>query len=80
MAAIHFKSFNLLLALVALHLTAILFYLAIRRENLIAPMIHGRKLVPSADATAVAPARAWRAVAGALLAAALVALIANAGR
>jgi cytochrome b len=37
----HALVFNLLLGLVALHLAAVLFYLVVRRDNLIAPMLHG---------------------------------------
>ena len=36
---------KVVLALVALHVAAILFYLVWKRENLIAPMLHGRKWV-----------------------------------
>ncbi len=47
----------LLLALVLLHVAAILFYLLVKKENLIGPMLHGDKVTPqSADASPV-PAR-----------------------
>lgn len=36
---------DVILALVILHIAAILFYLVWKRENLISPMIHGRKWV-----------------------------------
>ena len=36
---------RVVLALVALHVAAILFYLVWKRENLVAPMLHGRKWV-----------------------------------
>ena len=39
----HAALFNVLLAAVALHLTAIIFYLIIKRDNLIGPMISGYK-------------------------------------
>ncbi|MBJ7443417.1 MAG: cytochrome b/b6 domain-containing protein, partial [Sphingobium sp.] len=41
-ADLHGLLFNLLLALVALHIVAILYYLLRLRHNLIGPMIHGR--------------------------------------
>jgi cytochrome b len=41
-AAIHHRAFWVLVALIALHLAAILFYLLARRRNLIAAMITGR--------------------------------------
>lgn len=61
-AGVHRVVFNLLLALIALHVSAILFHLLVRRRNLIAPMIHGR--APPGDAP-VAPigASPWRAIA-----------------
>jgi cytochrome b len=40
-SAIHHVSFNVLLALVGLHVLAILFYLIFRRRNLVGPMITG---------------------------------------
>ncbi len=43
----------LLLALVGLHIAAVLFYLWRKKENLIKPMLHGDKLVPAS----VAPSR-----------------------
>ncbi|PTQ12755.1 Ni/Fe-hydrogenase 1 b-type cytochrome subunit [Sphingomonas oleivorans] len=48
-ANIHGFVFNLLLALVALHVLAILFYLVRLRHNLIGPMIHGRRAVSGND-------------------------------
>ena len=36
---------KVVLVLVALHVAAILFYLVWKRENLVAPMLNGRKLV-----------------------------------
>lgn len=46
LAGIHEISFNVLLALIGLHIASVLFYLVYRRENLIAAMLHGRKRVP----------------------------------
>jgi cytochrome b len=65
----HHLIFDALELLIAVHLAAIAFYAVVRRENLVLPMIHGRK------PAALVPAD--RAVGGSrlLLAAALVALL-----
>jgi len=39
----HATLFNVILALVAIHVLAILFYLVVKRDNLIGPMVSGRK-------------------------------------
>lgn len=41
---------QLLLILIGIHVIAVLAYLFFKRENLIAPMFHGRKSVPGRDA------------------------------
>lgn len=43
----HEISFNILLGLIGLHLAAVSFYLVVRRENLIAAMVTGRRLMAS---------------------------------
>ncbi|WP_028081093.1 cytochrome b/b6 domain-containing protein [Solimonas soli] len=43
LAGLHGASFEVLLALVGLHIAAVLFYLVCRRENLIAAMLSGRR-------------------------------------
>jgi cytochrome b len=40
---IHHYNFNLLLALIALHVSAVLFYLWVKKDNLIWPMVNGYK-------------------------------------
>jgi cytochrome b len=50
--AIHDVNAAVLLALIAMHVAAVLFYLLARKQNLIAPMITGRK--PSAISTEAA--------------------------
>jgi cytochrome b len=58
--AIHDVNAAVLLALIAVHVAAVLFYLLARKENLIAPMISGRKR----SGTCAAPAqygKAWLA-------------------
>lgn len=60
----HHLAFNLLLGLIALHLAAIVAY-AIRRKNLVRPMITGRTEEPGED---IAPAPLWRLALGLVLA------------
>jgi cytochrome b len=43
---LHQVNFYLLLALIGLHIAAVLFYLLVRRNNLIAPMLTGRRQAP----------------------------------
>lgn len=66
----HETMFNVLLALIALHVAAILFYLIVKRDNLVGPMVSGHRRVA---AETVAPRHApwWRALPGIALAAAL---------
>lgn len=46
LTSIHHWNFNLLLAMIAVHLSAVFFYLLVKRENLIHPMLSGRKYLP----------------------------------
>jgi len=64
----HGLFFNLLLAMVALHLCAILFYLLIKRDNLVGPMITGRKRWKAVTPAAPAHAPFWRIAVGAVIA------------
>jgi cytochrome b len=43
---VHHFNFNVLLALVVVHVGAALFYLRVKRDNLILPLVTGRKQVP----------------------------------
>jgi len=47
---IHRININIILACVALHVSAALFYLLVKKDNHIAPMITGRKAVPDGHA------------------------------
>jgi len=68
---------NILLALALLHIAVIIFYRVLKRENLVRAMILGRALLPKAVAHAVdrhghtRSAPAWRALACAVIAAAV---------
>ena len=56
----------LLIALVALHVAAVLFYLLVRRRNLVAPMLHGDKPHPGPEVPASRDTAATRLLALAL--------------
>jgi len=75
-AAVHEKLFWLLVALIALHIAAILWYLLIRRKNLVAAMITGR-MHPAEPVEQPRIAPAWRAVLAILIAAAAVWFVAG---
>jgi len=75
LALIHHKLFWVIVALVALHLCAILFYL-VRGKNLTATMVTGSaRVAPDIEAPAVAPI--WRAAIAAILAAAVAWFVAS---
>ena len=70
MTRVHDWNQNLLLALIALHVLAALLYLLLKHENLIVPLISGRKSVR--EATALRFASVWLALALLLLCCAAV--------
>lgn len=65
----HGQVFNILLALIALHVAAVVFYLVYKRDNLIGPMVGGARRFEG-EPPQIRFAPAWRAVVGASLAAA----------
>lgn len=67
---LHETMFNLLLALIVLHIAAILFYALVKRQNLVGPMLTGRGEAPEGTAP-MTPAPAWRLVLALLIAAAV---------
>ncbi|SDA21180.1 cytochrome b/b6 domain-containing protein [Sphingomonas sp. NFR15] len=68
-AEVHHLVFNVLLALVVLHVLAVLFYLVGLRHNLVAPMIHGRRKTGAAAVAARLGASPWKAAIGVAIAA-----------
>ena len=70
-ASWHHTIFNVLLALMAIHVTAIAFYLVRLRHNLIAPMIHGRGRPGDVDQAPSAYVPIWRALPGIVIAVAV---------
>lgn len=72
----HETFFWILLGLIGLHLAAILFYLVVRRDNLVAPMVTGARDAPPGTAAMVA-APVWRLLLALALAGALTWWIAS---
>jgi cytochrome b len=77
MTRLHNWNENVLLALIALHVVAVLLYLLLKRENLIMPMITGRKSVQGAESLRFASA--WLALGLLAISASFVALLVWAG-
>jgi cytochrome b len=72
LTAVHEINANILYLLIGIHLTAVLGYLVFKKENLIRPMVTGRKIVagnPSGDRAFASP---WHAGAVFLIAAGIV--------
>lgn len=61
-ASVHELSFNILLALIALHVMAVGFYLIVRKRNLIVPMITGRDRSETRNGEGLRPAAGWKVV------------------
>jgi cytochrome b len=53
LSAIHSYGFNVLAALVVLHVAAIVFYARVKKHNLVGPMVTGKKVVPKDQAVEV---------------------------
>lgn len=70
LADIHEVVFNVILTFIGLHIAAILFYLLVRRDNLIVAMFTGRRR--EARFTAMTPVSAWRIVPGIVIASGVV--------
>lgn len=71
-ARLHGLGFHVLEYFIALHVAAIAFYALFKRENLVAPMITGRKIWPRRPLPRVSFASRWQALLGLTLAAVLV--------
>jgi hypothetical protein len=75
LAHLHYRVWNYLLAVISLHVLAVMFYYGYKRQNLIFPMITGKhKSETMADAELhIAPT--WRLAVGALIVSGIVWLI-----
>lgn len=67
-ADLHSAIFNAVLALVGLHVVAVLFYLVWKRQDLIRPMLTGRRTTPPTGEPAVARWSPVRAIVGIVIA------------
>lgn len=74
---LHEDFFNVLLILIGLHIAAIVFYLVIKRTNLIGPMFTGKRNAANVEgpASGIAPVPLWRFAIGVVLAVAVVWLV-----
>jgi cytochrome b len=70
LAEIHEIVFNVILTLIALHVAAILFYLLVKRDNLVSPMLTGKR--SNVRMMAMTPVPAWRVIPGVVLASSIV--------
>ena len=77
-ARLHHQVFDILVWFIALHVAAVLFYLLIKRQNLIAAMIHGRRNYPAGAAPDIASASLSRIAIGVAAAGVIVWLVAKA--
>ena len=77
-AELHEDLFDVLLVLIGLHVAAIVYYAWVKRDDLVTPMITGRREVP-AGVEGLRAAPAWRPAVAALSAAALATWIASFG-
>lgn len=78
LAQVHELTFNILLALVGLHILTIFLYEFVRGERLIMPMLNGRKMFPSTQSLpAQFFAGPFRAALGIVVCLAIIFAIAN---
>ena len=71
----HHLNFNILLGFIVLHILAILAYLFLKKENLVKPMLNGKKNIKPGDATMVSSSRSGLALLILILCAAAVTLM-----
>lgn len=64
LAHLHYRIFNYLLAVIGLHLLAVIFYYAYKRQNLVVPMISGRRVAEADHADEFTLAPWWRLLVG----------------
>jgi cytochrome b len=62
LSGLHSLSFDALIVLIPLHLAAIIFYARVKKHNLVAPMLTGKKVVPKGQAITASGAGVRRAL------------------
>lgn len=72
LAHLHYRIFNFLLAVIGLHLLAVVFYYVHKRHNLVFPMISGRRKAVTELEHEMQMAPLWRFLAGALIVSGIV--------
>ena len=72
LAHLHYRWFEYLLAVIALHLAAVVFYYVYKRQNLVFPMISGSRTVAQPVEEELKTVPVWRLVLGAAIASAVV--------
>jgi cytochrome b len=65
----HETTFNVLSALIVLHIAAVIYYVLVRKEALIAAMMHGKRVYPEPQPPDMRSASVLRLVIGVVLAA-----------
>jgi len=71
----HATLFDVLLIVIALHLLAVSFYYAYKRQNLVASMITGRRKAVDVNGSELEVAPVWRLLVGAVIASAIIYVI-----
>lgn len=71
LAHLHYDWFNILLWVIGLHLAAVIFYFLYKRQNLVGPMISGKRRGGSGEAQ-MSAVPVWRLVIGAVMVTAIV--------
>jgi hypothetical protein len=72
LAHLHYKIFNYLLAVIGLHLLAVIFYYVYKRHNLIFPMISGKRVAGAGVIEELKVAPLWQLLVGAGISTAIV--------
>jgi cytochrome b len=72
LAHLHYTVFTYLLAVIGLHLLAVIFYYAYKRHNLVFPMITGKRCAEATVIEELKVAPLWRLLAGAGISTAIV--------
>jgi len=75
LAHLHYRLFDILLAVIVLHLVAVVFYYVYKRHNLVFPMISGRRKASSHTVAEFEMAPLWRFLLGAGIVSVIVWLV-----